>query len=50
MLRLAKVIDLCHEIGSINASNVIGRFEKEIMKQIADLDDEDELNFDNDLN
>ena len=47
--QLAQVLDLCHEIGSLNAQNVIGRFEKEIQAQIADLDDEDELMFDTDL-
>ena len=48
--QLEEVIALCYKIGSLNAHNVVGQFEKRIAQDIADLDDEDELHFDDELN
>ena len=47
--QLDKVIELCFKIGSINEHNVIGLFEKRIAEDIANLDEEDELHFDDEL-
>ena len=43
-----EVIQLCHKIGGLNSSNVIGQFEKQFQSDIADLDEIDELVFDED--
>ena len=48
--QLEEVIALCYKIGSINEYNVVGQFEKRIAQDIADLDEDDELNFDDDIN
>ena len=47
--QLDQVIELCYKIGSINEHNVIGLFEKRIAEDIANLDEEDELHFDDEL-
>ena len=48
--QLEKVLEICHDFGSINSKNIVGRFEREIQANIADLDDElDELKFDDEM-
>ena len=47
--QLDQVIELCYKIGRINEHNVIGLFEKRIAEDIANLDEEDELHFDDEL-
>ena len=44
--QLEDVIKLCHYIGELNEKNVIGQFESQFQSDIADLDDTDELVFD----
>ena len=44
--QLEDVIKLCHYIGGLNEKNVIGQFESQFQSDIADLDDTDELVFD----
>ena len=41
-------VQLCHKIGGLNEKNVIGQFEKQFQDEIAMLDDDDELRFDED--
>ena len=44
--QLEEVIQLCLKIGGLNSTNVIGQFESQFQSEIADLDESDELVFD----
>ena len=39
----------CFKIGSVNEHNVVGQFEKRIAEDMAGLDEEDELHFEDEL-
>ena len=46
--QLEEVIDLCLKFGALNEKNVVGQFEKQFESEIAELDEDDELVFEED--
>ena len=46
--QLEEVIDLCIKFGALKEKNVLGQFEKQFETEIAELDEDDELVFDED--